>query len=224
MMLVISPHLDDAVFGCANWLAEAPGSIVVTVFAGTPAHAGQLTDWDRRCGFSSADQAMAARREEDRTALALLGARPHWLPFCDAQYAQPSGTDDLVDALRLALQEHHPERVLLPLGLFHSDHKQVHDAAMCAVRGMTLDVLAYEDALYRRASGLLQRRLADLLAAGVIAAPAREQPPEQQARKAEAVQAYASQLKAFGAGGHEDTERHERCWRLEWNEGAVNDG
>jgi LmbE family N-acetylglucosaminyl deacetylase len=131
MMLVISPHLDDAVFGCANWLAEAPGSIVVTVFAGTPGPrrpAHRLGPALRLLQRGSSD-GRAPRGRPHR-------AGPAWrttalLPFCDAQYAQPSGTDDLVDALRLALQEHHPERVLLPLGLFHSDHKQVHDAAMC---------------------------------------------------------------------------------------------
>jgi len=34
--LVISPHLDDAVFSCRQLLAQAPGSVVVTVFAGIP--------------------------------------------------------------------------------------------------------------------------------------------------------------------------------------------
>ena len=61
-MVVISPHLDDAVFGCGRLLASRPGSIVVTLFAGVPDDAGQLTDWDARCGFTTAGEAVWARR------------------------------------------------------------------------------------------------------------------------------------------------------------------
>ncbi|MCV5262168.1 PIG-L family deacetylase, partial [Escherichia coli] len=76
--LVISPHLDDGVFGCGQLLAAHPGSTVLTVFAGVP-EAAPAPEWDRRCGFTSAQAAMAARREEDRRALTRLAARPLWL-------------------------------------------------------------------------------------------------------------------------------------------------
>lgn len=35
-LLVVSPHLDDAVLSCGCWLASRPGAAVVTVFAGRP--------------------------------------------------------------------------------------------------------------------------------------------------------------------------------------------
>jgi hypothetical protein len=60
---------------------------VVTVFAGGSGLEGEAGWWDRRAGFLSAEQACAARRQEDRRACALVGAVPVWLPFNDGQYA-----------------------------------------------------------------------------------------------------------------------------------------
>jgi len=44
-MLVVSPHLDDAVLSCGRLLAGRPGSVVATVFAGVPSRPDQCTDW-----------------------------------------------------------------------------------------------------------------------------------------------------------------------------------
>ena len=35
-VVIVSPHLDDAVLGCANFMAAHRGATVVTVFAGNP--------------------------------------------------------------------------------------------------------------------------------------------------------------------------------------------
>jgi LmbE family N-acetylglucosaminyl deacetylase len=215
MWVAISPHLDDAVFGCAQLLAAHPGSIVVTVFAGRPSRAVGLTDWDRRCGFTSADEAIAARRREDAAALALIAAQPFWLGFADSQYGETPSVDRVDDALRQVLRRHLPETVLYPLGLFHSDHLLVHDASRRALPTLGAgDGLAYEDALYRRMPGLLQRRLAALLRARTVATPVDLQTHGDAALKARAVGCYASQLRAFGPGGWDDTGAAERYWRL----------
>ncbi|KAB0640285.1 PIG-L family deacetylase, partial [Burkholderia territorii] len=87
--LVVSPHLDDAVFSCGQLLAQSPGSVVVTVFAGIPAHGTAAPPWDRRAGFRTADEAMRTRRDEDRRALGTLGAHAVWLDFLDDQYDTP---------------------------------------------------------------------------------------------------------------------------------------
>lgn len=220
-MVVISPHLDDAVFGCGDALAARPGSTVLTVFAGLPDDAERITEWDARCGFADAREAVRARRDEDRLALTRLEARPLWLDFVDSQYGQPAGAEAIAAALRAALQDLADDRVLYPLGLFHSDHRLVHEAARAALD--TLDVavaLAYEDALYRAIPGLLQRRLAELEKAGIVATPAPEAPPPGGPRKAQAIAAYASQLRAFGPGGCDDAARPERLWRLERGGGS----
>ena len=235
-VLVISPHLDDGVFGCGRWLAAHPGSTVLTVFAGAPDAAHALTDWDARSGFASGAEAVRLRREEDRRALEMLGATPCWLDFADSQYGRSPSVDALAEALGRELRARRPAVVLYPLGLFHSDHLLVHDACRMALQAAGgVDSAAYEDALYRGMRGMLQQRLAALVAEGVAATPVeldalpaagsgRPSDPVHAARlKADAVAAYASQLRAFGAGGHADLERPERGWRLEAAAGSGED-
>ena len=218
-LVVISPHLDDAVLGCGAWLAAHPGSTVVTLFAGAPPDGSVLTPWDARCGFADARAAIATRRDEDRRALARLGAKPLWLDFCDSQYGNTPAVTELVGTLRAVLRRHTHTGVLYPLGLYHSDHLLAHAACWLALAGS--ESLVYEDALYRGMPGVLQHRLAELEAQGVPATPARITSTRlldiaQGARaKAEAVQAYASQLRGFGPGGYEDAAQPERCWRLQ---------
>jgi LmbE family N-acetylglucosaminyl deacetylase len=133
-VLVVSPHLDDAVFGCGELLAAHPGGIVVTVFAGAPMHYRALTEWDAAAGFSVGQDIMAARREEDRRALAMVGALPLWLDYCDSQYQRPPPAQMLAAALEGTLARHEPDTVVVPLGLFHSDHKLVHEAALITLK------------------------------------------------------------------------------------------
>ena len=73
-IIVISPHLDDAVFSCGNLIAASHAAMVVTVFAGEPAPAPGAPEWDLAAGFSSGAQAVRARRQEDGRALRRLGA------------------------------------------------------------------------------------------------------------------------------------------------------
>jgi LmbE family N-acetylglucosaminyl deacetylase len=218
-LLVISPHLDDAVLGCGALLAQYPGSVVVTVFAGAPAEPARLTEWDGRCGFANAGDAMAQRRAEDAHALRLLEARPVWLPFCDAQYGEPCTSAQVAEALQAIVQAHPRERLLYPLGLYHSDHRLTHDAVRSLLRHMPArDAWVYEDALYRGLPGVLQERLAELAAqrlrATLVRLPKGGATAAFARRKAAAVQAYASQLRAFGPGGIDDAAQPERCWSL----------
>lgn len=215
-MLVISPHLDDAVFACGEWIAAHPGCTVLTVFAGAPRDTQRCTDWDRRCGFASAAEAIAARRHEDRLALSLLGAKPMWLGFADRQYDEPADDAAVAAAIGEVLHAHPDEPVLLPIGLFHSDHHQVHRAARRALRRQPHDeTYLYEDALYRRHPGLLHERLVSLRDAGTVLTPARRAIPTAAALKQQAVQAYASQRRALDPAGLGDTTMPERCWRID---------
>jgi LmbE family N-acetylglucosaminyl deacetylase len=216
-LVVISPHLDDGVLSCGRLLAGRPGSAVLTVFAGTPLDDRRVTEWDRRCGFDCARDAMASRRREDDAALTLLQARPVRLPFCDSQYGETPSRDEVHRALREALVGLAPEVVLYPMGLFHSDHVRVHEAtraALSALRGVQAWV--YEDALYRGLRGLMQQRLADFARDGLVATPLRLGGDDAYAAlKRSAVHAYRSQLQAFGPTGYADAEQAERYWRLE---------
>ncbi|HEY7521910.1 MAG TPA: PIG-L family deacetylase [Methylomirabilota bacterium] len=215
-MVVVSPHLDDAVLGCSAVLAAHPGAVVVTVFAGRPAPASRLPPWDAAAGFRAGDDVVGARRDEDRAALRLLRAVPVWLPFLDAQYEHSPGVDAVVAALEAALTALRTSAVCVPLGLFHSDHVLTHAAALHVLRRHpTWRWLAYEEPMYRRVPGAVVERLASLATAGIraIACGSLSPPP----LKREAMECYASQLRALASSGRPgitDALAPERYWTL----------
>lgn len=219
-LLVLSPHLDDAVLSCADLIAQHPGSVVATVFAGIPAHSQLLTDWDAASGFENAQQAVSLRRQEDSKALALLSAAPRWLDFFDSQYQVTPSMDVLADVVGRLMDDIGPATVLLPAGLFHSDHVLVHQA-MLAVREHYREKtwLMYEEANYRRIRGLLQQRLAGLHRAGIDATPLMvNQKKDTASLKRQAVRCYASQLRALQStvnDGYADVFSPERYWALD---------
>ncbi|VVE61948.1 hypothetical protein PCA31118_00848 [Pandoraea captiosa] len=212
--LVISPHLDDAVFSCGRLLAAAPGAIVVTVFAGIPPDDVAAPPWDEAAGFASANAAMQARRAEDLAALGMLGAEPIWLPFLDRQYVEGNTAQAIATALGAVIDKYPQRRVLSPLGLFHSDHALVFDAvwamlhertrALAGATGAagadlepepgTADLARwwfYEDMPYRRLSGLVGARIGAWRAQGY--APRRVEPvPAQTGNGADAADASAT--------------------------------
>jgi LmbE family N-acetylglucosaminyl deacetylase len=219
-LLVISPHLDDAVFACGRLIASHPSCVVVTVFAGRPASTNPLTEWDRACGFEPGDDVIGARREEDRAALYLLAAAPIWLDFLDSQYGRTPSVAQLVCELETIINYVKPSSVLFPIGLFHSDHLLTHRAArVLAARYAEVQWVAYEDALYRRIPDALEGRLAELegerLRARKVAWP---DAPRAEQRKRAAVNCYRSQLRALatpGRLGHRDAYEGEGYWSLE---------
>jgi LmbE family N-acetylglucosaminyl deacetylase len=213
-LLVISPHLDDAVFACGELIARHPGAVVLTVFAGVPDKA-QITQWDRGCGFADSRAAMCARRREDREALALLQAMPCWLDFYDAQYARAASAGEIAAKLADELGAHAPDTVALPLGLFHSDHKLASRAALALVDDERT-WLVYEDALYRRIAGAVDERLGELRAMGFALSPVADGKGAP-ALKGRAIECYASQLRGLatpGRPGHADLGAPERYWRI----------
>ena len=217
-MVIISPHLDDAVFSCGHLLAMHPGSTVVTVFAGFPAEDAELPEWDAHCGFQSPQEAVMARREEDRRGLGLLEARPVWLNFLDSQYGTHVHSQDVSRALMHTLSDLGAKELVVPMGLFHADHILVHDAAMAAVSDMQTvpSVSLYEDVPYRSHKGLLQQRLCSLATQGMVSTPrCVESTPSSVKLKTAALAFYASQLKALGPRSHADLHRPERLWQTE---------
>lgn len=217
-VLVISPHLDDAVFGCGELLAACPGSVVVTAMAGRPPQYAELTPWDALAGFQPGDDVVAARRVEDRAALAVLAARPVWLEFLDSQYRDSPTIEALAVALDASLLEAGLATVVLPLGLFHSDHHLTHAAAIAVWRRRPdPSWFAYEDALYRKVPDLGTARLQALQRDGVNATPVAVRHGDRREVKRRAMQQYASQLRALatpGKPGYDDALEPERYWRL----------
>jgi LmbE family N-acetylglucosaminyl deacetylase len=241
---VVSPHLDDAALSCGALIAGCPDVTVITLFAGVPADGSQSTAWDRACGFYTAEEAMAARREEDRAAMTSLGAAVRQLDRLDGQYQPPtSAGDDARNAAALftSLMEVAPEIVVVPLGLFHSDHLRARRAWMhCARREEWSSVqwVAYEDVPYRCIGTALQTALADLHGTGFGATPAlwdsvigndtdaanvggsreRTMPTTSPFDcKQSALHAYGSQLLALGAAALADAFKPERFWAISPN-------
>ncbi|AKC70791.1 PIG-L family deacetylase [Pandoraea oxalativorans] len=237
--LVISPHLDDAVFSCARLMAAAPGTVVVTVFAGVPPEGTPAPPWDRAAGFASGREAMQARHLEDLCALDKLRAEPVWLPFLDRQYVDADTPQVIAPALREILDKYPERRVLAPLGLFHSDHALVFDAVWRLMHEQTHALAGdmteaeasvaelgrwwfYEDMPYRRLAGLVAARIAAWRAQGYSARRADPVPPDIAcgqcaADKVEAMQAYESQLGLLDPEALIDLNTSESYWQLQWS-------
>lgn len=218
-LLVLSPHLDDAAFGCGRLLASAPGATVATVFAGRPVPGHPLTAWDRACGFSAGDDVIGRRREEDRAAQEILGARPRWLDLKDSQYGGEA-PETVAATLRDLLAGERPAAVLFPLGLFHSDHKLVHRAALALLGDFpAIRWLAYEDGLYRRLDGLGEEAVAGLRRRGLRPRPVRfAETPAAARLKQAAAACYRSQFQGLatpGRLGQAGLDEPETCWELQ---------
>ncbi len=217
-ILVVSPHLDDAVLGCADVIGARPGAVVVTVFAGSPPPGPAPTDWDAASGFGPGEDAVARRRDEDRAALALLSARPVWLPFLDAQYEAPAGPGEIAERLAKAIADATPDAVLIPAGLWHVDHRLTHEAAVDAMpRCRPVPWLAYEDAIYRAfpEPGLDARRRW-LRERGIDAVPLAPGPPASPLKR-RSIETYRSQTRALDGPlgpGWGDALEPERYWQL----------
>jgi LmbE family N-acetylglucosaminyl deacetylase len=102
-VVVVSPHLDDAVFSLGATIARASRSgaaiEVLTVFACDPDSEAPANGWDARGGFTTEGEAATARRGEDREACRLVGAEPHWLPFRGGGYTPDKDADAVFAAV-----------------------------------------------------------------------------------------------------------------------------
>jgi GlcNAc-PI de-N-acetylase len=83
--LVLSPHLDDAVFCVWHLLASSHEARVVTVFAGVPED-GFVSTLDRISGATASTERMRKRLADDRRALAAVGREAVHAGLIDAQY------------------------------------------------------------------------------------------------------------------------------------------
>jgi len=208
-LLVISPHLDDAVLSCGSLLLAHPGATVATLFASSPAeYTNPLNEHDTDCGFVPGEDAMAVRRDEDVRALAAVGATPRWLPLCQNSHderadpiAEPAGA---LDALVQAVADVEPTCVVAPLGLSHVDHQACHATARAArARVDTVPWLWYSDLPYVFIPRVLAARFRTLHKIGITASPACPSVSRDFGAKWRAFEEYATQVSVL-----------ERLWQL----------
>lgn len=173
MIVVVSPHLDDAVLSCGGLLALAARrgerSVVISVFTEGHDH--------------------ARRRREDLESLAIVGAQPLHLGLLDAPERlgvarthaalveqariDPGDVATVRAALTASLAALGPiDTLLAPLGVGgHVDHLTVH----AALRDRD-DVAFYEDRPYALVPGALRARLFEARIALAAESPALEPP------------------------------------------------
>jgi LmbE family N-acetylglucosaminyl deacetylase len=142
--VILSPHLDDAVWSTFALLA-GPGDVVVaTVFAGIPD--GPPGWWDAQCGITDSAEHVRARRHEDAAVLSSLGRTAVHLDLLDGQYREErTPPEEVVEALSGAVSK--VSRVYAPTGIGHPDHEIVRDAGVLLSRA-GLPVTLYTDYCY----------------------------------------------------------------------------
>jgi LmbE family N-acetylglucosaminyl deacetylase len=127
-VVVVSSHLDDAVFSCWSIIGDPSLEVsVVTVF--TVAAPGVRGSWDA-CIDPDVDSEVrvSERQAEDRSALQIAGRDPVHLPFYDSQFGlglpDPSEVAEALEPHLLAA-----DAVYVPLAIFNDEHVLVRDAA-----------------------------------------------------------------------------------------------
>jgi hypothetical protein len=137
--VLLSPHLDDAVFSAWTMLVADRELTVVNVCSGVPA-AGPAPRWDRVTGGRDAAEQARTRLAEDRDALALVGREALNLDFLDLQYRDgPLSHEAIAAALPPASE------LIAPAAIgAHPDHLAAREAAL----GSGLPVTLYAELPY----------------------------------------------------------------------------
>jgi len=224
-VVIVSPHLDDAVLGCANFMAAHPGVVVVTVFAGNPARypTNPMRKWDVQSGFAPGDDVMEVRRHEDAAALDGLDASAVHLEFIEHTYNpgdRPVAPEVVVDALAPALAALDPTLVLAPFGLANPDHDVTHRACMLARERLDGDVSfwLYEDSGYKHIPGMLAWRVSTLFRRRLWPTPVCPVTTVSETRKQTAIACYPTQLRAleddWAIGAKLAAPAPEQFWRV----------
>jgi LmbE family N-acetylglucosaminyl deacetylase len=190
-ILLISPHLDDAILSAGRLMADRTDNVVVTVFAGNPEDAENVhTPYDKTCGFGDAAGAMYARREENDLATALLNADAVNFDYVDEQYGEPADMEQVLEALQRVVDGRDYDYILGPLGLGHPDHVKVSDV----VRRLKTDkpIYLWEDLPLRVVEPeLVPKRLAEI---GLSFDDKVNLPAGDISRKVRALSCYTSQI------------------------------
>jgi LmbE family N-acetylglucosaminyl deacetylase len=204
-VVIVSPHLDDAVLSLGATIARATRGgtavTVLTVFGGDPASTAPPNGWDRRGGFETAGDAASRRREENRAACAIVGAKPVALPLFGGGYGAPREPDAVRQAVTDAAAG--VDALLVPgFPLTNDDHRWLH-TLLVDERVPSVRLVLYAEQPYRhtvrrerpRPDGALfwqptEARLADVLA------------------KRRAILAYRSQLPLLGLSAYRHLELH----------------
>lgn len=149
-LVVVQPHLDDAVLSCFALMRASRQITVVTVFSGLPDKSEPPARYDRLTNSDNPRARMTTRRREDRQALRSLGARHRHLDLLDAPYRASVPTlQSIAEAVLCAIPKT-ATALALPAGIGgHADHVRLSAASSRIVRRSGIgDVSFYADYPY----------------------------------------------------------------------------
>jgi LmbE family N-acetylglucosaminyl deacetylase len=121
-LLIVSPHLDDALLSAFALTTAQRQVTVLNVFTEGPESSTVITDWDRSAGFTTSRQALDVRRAEDDLAFTNLGVERVALGCTESIYLNDGGAGleqfrpRLTDWVTAWLAEHPGADVALPAG------------------------------------------------------------------------------------------------------------
>jgi LmbE family N-acetylglucosaminyl deacetylase len=147
-VVLLSPHLDDAVLSAWSVLRRPGPARVVNVFAGSPSPTAPMGHWDARTAATDSPSRVAERIAEDREGLAKAGREPINLGFLDDQYREhPVPAVELVAGLAEAVAgatELHATAGIRG----HVDHLAVREASTTLAQRLDVPLFLYAEQPY----------------------------------------------------------------------------
>ena len=202
-IVVISPHLDDAIMSVGGTIATAvrAGAAVevLTVFGYGPLSNTPAGPWDSKSGFGTEAEACRVRREEDRKACRIVGATPHWLDFGAEPYERRGSPQEILSAVAAAIAG--ADCVLIPgFPLVHPDHAELARLLLAGRLNSRIGLYAEQPYMYweRRKTppDMRAHALEDIV--GRLEWTRRRVGREERRLKSRAVRSYRSQLYQLG--------------------------
>jgi len=205
-IVVISPHLDDAIMSVGAtiaWAVRSGAAVeVLTVFGYGPISLAPAGPWDTKSGFKTEAEACRVRRAEDGAACQILGATPRWLDFGAEPYERRGTPDEIVAAVRAAVTG--ADCALLPgFPLWHPDHAELSQLLLAGNLPCRLGLYAEQPYLFYERKTLQPAMRAAAIESSL---PASLQWTRQRVGKTEqrlklrAVRSYRTQLRGLGLG------------------------
>ncbi len=173
---------------------------VLTVFGYGPDSPAKAGPWDTRCGYKTEGEACAGRREEDRNACRILGARTQWFDFGAEPYQRNGTPQEICAAITAALAG--ADGALIPgFPLWHPDHAELAQLLLGARLPCRIGLYAEQPYLFyeRKTIAPAMRAAAIEPALGQVLEWTRQQADRTERRlKMRAVRCYRTQLRGLG--------------------------
>jgi LmbE family N-acetylglucosaminyl deacetylase len=162
LIIILSPHFDDAVLSLGGMMAKEEHPMIVATFFTEIPEIATSTGWDKAAGFSSSNEVLNKRTEENVQALSYFkGVTPKEYSYLDNQYIRKETDDETeielakdIQSLIASAQAEHVSvygPAYFNQDITHPDHGLLHKAFIDVARSYptsTVDFFVYEDYPY----------------------------------------------------------------------------